>query len=216
MTHIDHQINRFLETLESFELDKETYFCFVADHGEMIGDHHLFCKLFPYEGSTRVPLILKGPRISGIRRGGVCDQVVELRDVMPTLLDCAGLPVPDSVEGRSLLPLARGETPEWRGYVHGEHVLLGQSFHWVTNGHEKYVWLSGSGHEQLFDLDRDPQELHDLARDPASGNRVARWRQVLIEELTGREEEFTDGERLIPGRPVRPCLSHLREQAGVE
>jgi arylsulfatase len=216
MTHIDHQINRFLETLDSFEPDKETYLCFVADHGELIGDHHLFRKYFPYEGSARVPLILKGPQSSGIRRGGACDQVVELRDVMPTLLDCAGLEIPDGVEGRSLLPLARGETPVWRDHIHGEHAILGQSPHWITDGHEKYVWLSGTGHEQLFDLDEDPQELHDLARDPSAADRVARWRQVLIEELTGREEGFTDGERLIPGRPVRPCLSHLREQAGLE
>jgi arylsulfatase A-like enzyme len=212
MTHIDHQINRFLETLDSFELFEDTFICFVSDHGELIGDHHLFRKYLPYEGSAHVPLILKGPHSSGIRRGSTSDQVVELRDVMPTLLDCAGFPIPDSVEGRSVLPLARGETPEWRDYIHGEHVLQGQSPHWITDGHEKYVWFSGAGQEQLFDLDEDPQELHDLARVPSAADRVVHWRQVLIEELSEREEGFTDGERLIPGRRVQPCLSHLREQ----
>ena len=102
-----------------------------------------------------------------------------------------------------------GDNPSWREYVHGEHTVFGQSMQWVTDGHEKYVWLSGSGHEQLFDLDADPQELHDLARDPAEAARVARWRQVLIAELTGREEGFTDGRRLIAGRPVSPVLSHV-------
>jgi arylsulfatase A-like enzyme len=210
MTHIDHQINRFLEVLQEFGLRDNSYLCFVSDHGEMMGDHHLFRKSLPCEGSARVPLILQGPRDSGIPRGGGISPVIELRDVMPTLLECAGLPVPESVEGRSFLPLARGESIEWRPHLHGEHTYAGQSVQWLTDGHEKYVWFSGTGHEQLFDLDEDPQELHDLARDPSTAERVAPWRRALIEALAGREEGFTDGERLIPGRPVRPLLSHLR------
>ena len=216
MTHIDQQVNRFVENLEDFGLYDDTFICFVADHGELIGDHHLFRKCLPYEGSARVPLMLKGPRNAGIRRNAALNPVVELRDVMPTLLDCAGLPIPEAVEGRSFLPIARGENCEWRDYVHGEHVILGQSVQWVTDGHEKYVWFSGTGHEQLFDLDDDPQELHDLAGDSAAAGRVAHWRGVLMEELAGREEGFTDGERLIPGQPVDPCLVHLRREAGLE
>lgn len=210
MTHIDHQINRFLEVLQEFGLRDRTYLCFVSDHGEMMGDHHLFRNSLPYEGSARVPLILQGPRDSGMQRGSGMTEVIELRDVMPALLECAGLPVPESVEGRSFLPLARGESVEWRPHLHGEHTLGGQSVQWLTDGREKYVWFSGTGHEQLFNLEEDPQELHDLARDPAAAERVAPWRRALIEELTGREERFTDGERLIVGRPVRPLLSHVR------
>jgi arylsulfatase A-like enzyme len=192
-----------------FDLYDNTYFCFVADHGELLGDHHMFRKYFPYEGSARVPLILKGPDDSGIRRGAVCESLVELRDVMPTLLGCAGLPVPESVEGRSLLPIARGEGAQVRDTLHGEHPILGQSVHWVTDGHEKYIWFSGTGQEQLFNLDEDPQELHDLARRAASADRVAGWRRRLIQELAGREEGFTDGESLITGRPPVPVLAHV-------
>jgi len=209
MTHIDHQVNRFLEILHEYRLDDQTYVCFVSDHGEMLGDHHLFRKGFPYEGSTRVPLILTGPAGSGIRRGSIHNAVIELRDVMPTLLECAGLPIPEQVDGRSALPLARGERVPWRPHLHGEHVLFEQSLQWMTDGHEKYVWFSGNGHEQLFDLDRDPHELHDLARQPESSARLEFWRQALIQELSGREEGFTDGQRLIPGRPVRPTLAHV-------
>jgi len=82
---------------------------------------------------------------------------------------------------------------------------------WVTDGHQKYIWFSGSGREQLFDLDADPQELHDLAAEPSAAGRLADWRQALIRELAGREEGFTDGQQLIVGRPVRPCLSHLTQ-----
>ena len=196
--------------MHDFGQRDNTYICFTSDHGELMGDHHLFRKSLPYEGSARVPFLIKGPAGSGIRRGAVSDAVVELRDVMPTLLDCAGLPVPESVEGQSLLPLARGETPTWRPYLHGEHTALGQSFQWLTDGHEKYVWWSGAGHEQFFDLDADPQERHDLARDAGHAERLARWRHRLVTELAGREEGLTDGRGLITGRPVRACLEHLR------
>lgn len=215
MTHIDHQLNRFFEILHEFRLRDNTYICFTSDHGEMLGEHHLTRKGYPYESSARVPLILKGPADSGIRAGGAHDRVVELRDVMPTLLDCAGLPIPASVEGRSILPLARGEGGDWRGHLHGEHIVFGQSLQWATDGHEKYVWFSGTGHEQLFDLDDDPRECYDLAREPAAAGRVARWRRVLVEELTGREEGFVEGDRLVPGRPVNAVLSHPRAGGGL-
>lgn len=205
ITHIDHQINRFLEALQEFRLREDAFVMFTSDHGELMGDHHLHRKSFPYEGSARVPMLLKGP---DVERGGVHNTVVEQRDIMPTLLECAGLPIPESIEGRSFLPFARGETTTWRDYLHGEHTLFfGGAAHWLTDGREKYIWLSESGHEQLFDLHDDPQELHDLA--PHRAERVTHWRNLLIQELSGREEGFTDGTRLIPGRPVSPTLSFL-------
>ncbi len=207
MTHIDHQIERFLDSLREHGVGENTWICFVSDHGEMIGDHHLFRKGFPYEGSARVPLILKGPANADLKRNTTCDVVVELRDVMPTLLDCAGLTVPEEVEGRSLLRFARGVSPIWRNYLHGEHTMFGQSLHWITSDREKYVWLSGSGQEQMFDLANDPQELHDLSKTKEAYQRIARLRQLLVHELTGREEGFTDGTQLIAGRPVRNVLS---------
>ncbi|HEX3000139.1 MAG TPA: arylsulfatase [Armatimonadota bacterium] len=216
MTHIDHQVNRFLEVLQEYGLADNSYVCFTSDHGEMMGDHHLFRKSLPYEGSAHVPLILKGPHGSGMPRRTTCGATAELRDIMPTLLECAGLPIPESLEGKSLLTAVHEETDTVHSYIHGEHIVFGQSLQWLTDGHEKYVWFSGSGHEQLFDLDEDPQELRDLAPFPKAAARVAHWRETLIRELAGREEGFTDGARLIPGRPVRPTLAHLRRQAGME
>ncbi len=207
MTHIDQQINRFCESLVDYRVADNTYLCFVADHGEMLGDHRMFRKGYAYEGSARIPFLLNGPAGSGLLRNARLDPAVELRDVMPTLLECAGLPVPEEVEGRSLLPLARGEQPEWRDLLHGEHTVFGQSMHWLTNGHAKYIWWSEAGTEQLFDLDADPEEIHDLAGERPE--HVAGLRRRLIAELTGREEGFTDGISLVPGRPVKATLSHL-------
>jgi arylsulfatase len=216
MTHIDHQINRFLWALREHRLYDDTYICFVSDHGELMGDHHLFRKGLPYDGSARVPLILKGPAASGIRANHSFDPVIELRDVMPTLLECAGLPVPEGVEGRSFLPLARGQQPTWRDSIHGEHLIFGQSIQWLTDGREKYVWFSKTGQEQLFDLVRDPQELHDLAGQPDRQERLAGWRQRLVEALDGREEGFVQDGHLVTGRSVYPCLGFLQAEAGVD
>jgi len=209
ITHIDHQINRFLETLTEYGVSRNTYVCFTSDHGEMLGDHNLFRKGTPYNGSARIPLLVKGPQESGIIPNAAYDQVVELRDVMPTLLDCAGLPIPEQVEGKSLLPILQGQAVEWRPFLHGEHLAFGQSLQWMTDGCEKYIWCSGSGREQLFHLADDPQELHDLAHLPESAERLAFWRKQLVQVLSGREEGFTDGTRLLTGRPVRPCLSRI-------
>lgn len=212
MTHIDTQVHRLMLALINRNLAANTVVCFVSDHGDMMGDHHLWRKSFPYEGSARVPLILTGPASLGITGGTVCDQVVELRDIMPTLLDCAGLPVPEGLDGISVLPAATGRAAPVREYLHGEHPNLGESMQWLTDGHEKYIWLSGSGTEQLFDLASDPTELHDLANDPARADPLALWRQRLIDVLADREEGYSDGTRLIPGRPVIATLAFLGER----
>lgn len=210
MTHIDHQVKRFIEVLTEYQLIDNTFICFISDHGEMLGDHHLFRKSLPYEGSARIPFILQGPPDSGVRRGAkVTNAVVELRDVMPTLLDCAGLEIPETAEGRSVLPLARGQQAEWRQHLHGEHASAHLANHWIISGQWKYVWFSQSGREQLFDLASDPQERHDLLADGTGADRAASLRQILIRELTGREEGFTDGKKLIPVQKITPVLSHV-------
>lgn len=214
MAHIDLQIKRFREALVEAGLGDDTMFCFVSDHGEMMGDHHMFRKALGFEGSARVPILMNlAPSMRGDTGGSVADEVVELRDVMPTLLEAAGLPVPDSVDGRSLLPFLRGERPDdWREYLHGEHTYLGQSLQWVTDGRHKYLWMSGDGHEQLFDLAEDPKELVNLARRPEHAALLEHWRGRLIDALRDREEGFVDGGELVTGRPVVTELRHTRER----
>jgi arylsulfatase A-like enzyme len=123
ITHIDHQIGRFREALHEYGLLSNTLVLFTSDHGDLLGDHNLLRKALPYEGSARIPLVAYSPPAfdMGFERGSVIDRPVELRDIMPTCLEAAGAPVPQDVEGLSLLPLARGEKTAWREYVHGEH-----------------------------------------------------------------------------------------------
>lgn len=216
MTQIDHQVHRLREALQEYRLHDTTYLCFVSDHGEMLGDHGLFRKGYPYEGSARIPLILKGPHGSAIKHKHVISQPIELRDVLPTLLDIAGLPISSAIEGKSFLRLATGRSTSWRPYLHGELALFGQSLQWLTDGHEKYIWFSGTGREQLFNLDDDPAECRDLARNGGAAARVARWRGRLIKELKTREEGFVRSGRLVKGRPVHAVLSHLARRVGLK
>ena len=121
---------------------------------------------------------------------------------MSTFLDMAGIAIPDSVDGRSLLPLARGEATDWRNHMHIEHAPI---HHSLTDGREKYIWFAGDGREQFFRLTDDPTECHNLAAVPEEAERLSHWRSLLVEELRSRSEGFTDGTRLIPGRPY-PAL----------
>lgn len=219
ITQIDHQIGRLLYELRHAGLYQHTLFVFVSDHGDMLGDHHLWRKTYAYEGSARVPFIVRLPRAHGIAGGQVIDAVVELRDVMPTILDACGLPVPDSVDGRSVLPLLRGEDIAWRSYLHGEHSQCYhplQEHHYVTDGHEKLIWLTRANRLQFFDLDRDPLEEHDVAGNPAYAERVALWRQRLIDELLPRGMGLTDGRELLPpqGPPVTLGPNHEQYVVG--
>lgn len=205
ITQIDHQIGRIMEQLLLEGVLDNTYVLFVSDHGELLGDHNLYRKSLGYEGSARVPFLLSGP---GIRPGTVNTGVVELMDVMPTLLDACGIAIPDTVDGASVLPLLKEGTP-WREWVHGEHLHEDGSAQFIVTSHDKYLWFSPDGREQYFDLTIDPQECHNLIQDPACQERIAYLRGKLIEELAEREEGHSDGTRLIPGRPCRPVLKSV-------
>ncbi|MFE6735020.1 arylsulfatase [Microbacterium sp. NPDC057650] len=232
ISHIDAQVNRFLEILAEFGVADDTYILFTSDHGDMLGDHRLWRKGYPYEGSARVPMILAGPTIDAQQ---VSDEIVELRDVMPTLLACAGVPVPDEVDGRDLLgAVSVRDAAPWTGqpapagartstapsatlqddepHLHGEHIALGHSMQWIRTGRWKYVWLSGNGVEQLFDLVEDPRELHDLSADAAAASALQACRARLIADLRGRPEGFVADGALVPGRPVQPVLAEPHER----
>jgi len=210
ITQIDHQIGRFLEHCSDHGVLENTVFMFISDHGEMLGDHNRFRKTLPYAGSARVPMLLKLPERFGCPAGQTPGELVEMRDVMPTLLEVAGAPIPETVEGKSLLSLVTGQDVQWRGHLHGEHTAGSDSNHYLTDGRYKYIWYSQTGIEQLFDTQADPQELHDLIDEPRRRDDVERLRRLLIEELTGREEGYTDGKKLIVGRKCSPVLSHIR------
>jgi arylsulfatase len=111
ISFIDEQIGMVLAALERRGLLEKTLILFTADHGDMTGDHHLWRKSYPYEASSRIPFLVRWPESPGVggARGVTIDRPVELRDVLPTFLDTAGAPAVEGLDGRSILPLLRGE-----------------------------------------------------------------------------------------------------------
>lgn len=226
---IDAQVSRLLQAVF---LERNTYVIFTSDHGEMLGDHYRMQKNCPWQGAVHIPFLVLGPDIPA---GQTRNEPVGWHDIMPTILDLAGLPIPNSVDGRSMAPLLCGQTPQppWRGWMHGECVrsmtLDGpaapqeenpdftqeEGSHFLTDGRKKYIWHVTSGTEQLFDVAHDPGELHDLARDPQYATELAAWRQRLVRELADRPEGFSDGDRLLPGSrsvTVSRAMKALMEQ----
>jgi len=204
---IDDQIGRLYQ--HSHGLLDESLILFVADHGEMLGDHNLFRKTWPYDASVRIPFLVRAPKSWGWPEEIACTSPVGLQDIMPTILDAAGLDIPDTCTGHSLLPVLRGEADGVRDLLHGEHsgcYHYDHGNHFLTDGRHKYIWYTQTDREHLFDLRNDPHELHDLALEADADDRLQPWRRKLIEFLTNRPEGFTDGEKLIPGRPHHHLL----------
>lgn len=199
INHIDNQIGRIL-----YAVPENTIIIFCSDHGDMMGDHGYSRKSVAFEGSARIPFLVKLPKSMEIDQPKTIDKPVELMDIMPTLLDAVDLPVPNSVDGKSVIPLLKGDD-SWREYVHGEAAAipafdnnLVTGMQYLTNGKRKYIWHPGTDREFYFNLEEDPQELHDLSADPKYADEVKYWQNCLVKELTGREEGFTDGKKLTP------------------
>lgn len=228
IAHLDFQIGRVFWWLQKYaKVLHETWVVFASDHGEMLGDHRLLRKFNGFEGSARIPLIVRPPHTPEYRSvpRGVCrDEPVGLHDFLPTFMEMAGLTdaVPPAVRGRSLLPLLReaSRPGDWREFVHGEHAgsrIDGGGWQFVVGSRWKFIWQTGSGREFLFDLAHDPDETRNLARDERSepARALARCRDALIAELARRPEDgLTDGTRLTPGNNLPPVRPWLLERVG--
>lgn len=210
ITHVDHQIGRIITTLKEEGTYDDTIILFTSDHGEMLFDHSLWRKVFPYEGSTHIPFLVHvGKNIASILPHQVAG-VMELRDIMPTLLDLCGIAIPDTVDGVSLKEHILHDQQVIRPYLHGEHSFhSGFSNHYIVTETDKYIWYSETGREQYFDLGADPRETHDAIQDAAYQKRIKELRFYLIQELADREEGYTDGRQLIKGRQAVTMITRL-------
>jgi arylsulfatase A-like enzyme len=173
---IDTHVGRLLDALAATGQRENTLVIFMSDHGETLGDHGLLqkgCRF--YEGLVRVPLIFSQP--GTLPQGVIHDALVELTDLAPTLLDLAGVPDAPNMDGRSLLPLLRGEQTTHRDSVRTEYYRTLNpadfpGFHgsygtMIRTARHKLVVYHGHALGELFDLELDPGEFTNLWADPA-------------------------------------------------
>lgn len=206
VTHVDEAIGRVLAELDALGMRDNTAVLFTSDHGDMLGDHGLSQKNVPYEPSVRVPMVLRWP--GRTRAGTVCDDLVGLTDVLPTLVDELKLPYPADLSplpGASLLGRPGGGLADQRtGYV----IDYGwRRNRWVclrTRAH-KYVLWADNGMEELYDLLADPNELTNIVAEAPAIAGELRQRVLGWEREEGLPHSF-DGEefRVFPGAP-RPA-----------
>ncbi|HLQ71882.1 MAG TPA: arylsulfatase, partial [Bacillota bacterium] len=185
ISHIDHQIGRLFTHLKRKNLFNETMIIFTSDHGDMLGDHHLWRKTYAYEGSAHIPLIIKPPN-SWEKPISHVEQPTLLQDIMPTILGGADLDIPETVDGKSLVPSMYGRSIHMRDYVHGEHSMCyseEQEMQYLTDGKKKYIWFPRTDKEQLFDLSKDRYEYVNLAPDEEHHDELIKWRQRMIKVL---------------------------------
>ncbi len=183
---IDDNVGRVLEALEASGELQHTLVVATTDNGQLMGEHGLQQKGLSYEPSIRVPLAMRLP--GEIPAGTVTDRLALNVDLMPTLLELAGVSVPEDLQGTSLAPLWRDPAAAWRerflylapGFGQGAVVERA-----VVEARWKYVHIDveGQREELLFDLHADPDERENLARDPAHTAELERLREAMRAEL---------------------------------
>jgi arylsulfatase A-like enzyme len=186
LTGVDENVGRILDLLDELGLAENTLVIFTSDNGYFLGEHGFFDKRLMYEPSLRIPLVIRYPK--AIKPGTVIDEFALNVDFAPTILDCAGIPIPEDVDGKSLRPLLEGREVEWREDFLYEYYAY-PDWHYVKpnkgirTGKWKYIhYYDFPRHEyELYDLENDPHEEHNLINDPVYKPVVEKLRKRLVE-----------------------------------
>lgn len=186
MTMIDERIGDILEALRLKGYLDNAVVIFASDHGDCMGEHGLIQKWAMYDCVTRTPLIVWSPNRFGTPRR--IDDLCQLFDVGPTVLELAGCEVPANFEARSLLPVLCGGNWKPRDHVYceqaGDTNLTGAEFiTMIRNRRWKLVHYKGESYGQLFDLEADPGETHDLWDNPEASSAKTQLLDTLREWL---------------------------------
>jgi N-acetylglucosamine-6-sulfatase len=207
---VDESIGRIEALLRERGLLESTIVMFMGDNGFAFGEHGLIDKRTAYEESMRVPLLMAG---GGLPAGSKVENVVANIDIAPTILEAAGLQ-PPAMDGRSVLPLARGERVPWRETLLYEYYWERAfphtpAMHALRGAQYKYIRYYGIWDtDELYDLKADPLETRNLIRDAAHRQTAMKLNTQLFETLE------TTGGMYIPLQPVSLGSQNLRRKGG--
>jgi N-acetylglucosamine-6-sulfatase len=201
---VDEGLGRVLDALEKTGQLDNTFIIFTSDNGFFMGEHRRGDKRLMYEASIRIPMLVRYPSL--IRPGSKVDHMVLNVDVAPTMLELAGVSVPQPIQGRSIAPLLRGEKIDWRqsflyeyfqeAWLPGIPTMVGvRTRRWK---YIQYPHLPGEI-DELYDLDNDPHELHNLATDKKHAEALAKMKAELarLKKETGYRYEVPRAARRI-------------------
>jgi arylsulfatase A-like enzyme len=208
ITQIDYQLGLLFARMREMRLLENTWIIFTADHGEMLGDHHMGAKSIFLEGSSHIPLIVRPPAAPwtpSVEAGSRIDARVDLSDLMPTILDLAGVPTPEDLDGSNLFTVPAQPDRPFFGASGGSQFAL-------MRGTMKYCFALKGGEELLFDLAADPYEQHNLIGIAAYAATCEALRAELQAALARHDPQLVqdgdivtlppvDGPRAIPKWP---------------
>jgi arylsulfatase A-like enzyme len=198
---IDDNVGRLLDWLDRNGLGSNTVVIYTSDQGFFLGDHGLYDKRFMYEASVRMPFLVRWP---GVAKGGLVQEAMAINpDFAPTFMEIAGLKTPQDMQGRSLVPLLKGQRlPDWRTsyyyrYYHdpGDHNT--RAHYGVRTTTHKLICFWKKDQWEFYDLTKDPDELHNLYNDPAQQETIAK----LKLELYRLKKELKDDDQYAYEQP---------------
>ena len=189
--YLDKNVGLALDALEKLGLDDSTLVIYVADHGYLLGHHGRFEKHMMWEEIVRVPLVIRDPRLGGDK---VISAMVELVDLVPTILEILDVAPIEGQQGKSLVPLLEGTSSHHRDYVFSEYFHDNKAM--VRTAEWKYIFTSGkkdlqlgyetgkgpSGRDQrLYHMIDDPNEFKDVAGDPQHAEVLQDLRSKMLD-----------------------------------
>lgn len=186
---IDDNVGKILNALKMKGLEEDTLVLFTSDHGELLGDHGLLFKgPFMYDCLIKAPMIISWP--GRVPSGARFRQITEHVDIMPTILEYAGVQVPYGVQGMSMAPILRGDSGGGRSYALTEFNCYdwGLNLKTLTGNDYKLTYYAGERFGELYDRNKDPQEFVNLWNAPE----YAPVRRELIKQLLDRVIETED------------------------
>lgn len=191
---VDDNIGRLVGELEKAGVAKNTVIAYTSDNGFFLGDHGWYDKRFMYEESLRIPLLVRGPGVT--KRGQVEKRFVTNVDFAPTILDAAGVSVPSDIQGRSFVPLLRGEKPgDWPASMYYHYYEYPdahrvRAHYGVRTERHKLIHYQDTGEWELFDLKTDPREMRSVYTEPSYKATIATMKSEL-ERLRKKYEDET-------------------------
>ncbi|OQM77296.1 alkaline phosphatase family protein [Manganibacter manganicus] len=222
IAEVDHHLGRIIKHLKATGEYDRTLIVVTSDHAEMLGGHHVWGKEIYFDQAFHLPLVIRDPRrVGDTTRGRQIEDFTEAVDIMPTILDWLGQPVPRACDGRSLLELIEGQQPtDWRDAVFFEHDFrtvkaqraegaLGLSsdecsYAVIRDARYKYVHFAALP-PLLFDLAEDPHEMNNLADRAEMAGTVLRYAQKMLSwRLIHAERSLTNMQLTSDGVFSRP------------
>lgn len=203
---VDDNVGRVLDYLKKEGLADNTIVVYMSDQGFYLGEHGLYDKRFMYEESFRTPMMIRYPGM--VPEGQKIDVPTLNLDIAPTLLDYAGIEIPDAMQGVSMKTLLKeGKDPAWRKdvYYHYYEKSFGATAHYgiKTDRYKLIHFYDPVDSWELYDLEKDPREMHNLYGDPAYSETVKK----LGEKLVGLQQQYKDQKALELNNFQKPVTS---------